>query len=875
MNYKILLLIGIFYLSIAGYSQCQQPILLNNWTDQNGTWIVNPGNTSVKQTPNVIGDAYFLSPNNYINVLISGNFKTTDPDHDDDIMGFVFGVEGTIGSGSFHCYRLQWDQGGMGNGMYINEISQNGSTTLYANPGYHWTLNFNHAFTIIYKSTYFEVYIDGNFKTKILGCFNPGKFGFYDRSQPHVTYSNFSYKALADFVVNDNVCLGENTNLRIFCNNNTFHNYTSIKWDLGDGNIVYNSINFTHIYQQPGTYYITETVHDIFGCVDSVTKQTTVHPSPSANFSSDTVCLNATNTFTDFSTISSGTISGWQWDLNADGTIDNTTQNPTYTYSTCGIFDARLITMSDNGCKDTVNLPALVNCLPAANFVTNPVCKDQPAIFNDSTLGNILNWNWEFGDTDTSMTQNPIHTYATCGTFNSKLIVTDSVGCKDSITKTVTINCLPSADFSFTNVCLNQPMNLYDSSTVLNGTIAGWLWDFGGGTPLGTTQHTSPVYANYGTYNVSLIVATTSSCKDTITKNVVVHPLPNAEFSTANVCHGSNVPFNDLSDIPTTDSLQYWLWNFDDGSPVSANQSTFHLYSTPGSYDVTLLTVSYFGCKDSAIKTSIVHPIPVVNFTATDSIGCEPLCISFQNLSHIATGTNVGCLWDLGDGSVTSNLEDLDHCYINDSVFSPVSFTPVLTVTSDSGCVSSLSKNNYITTYPLPNANFTAQPETTTVIDPVISITDLSEGTDFWNWDFGDQDTSLQYNPSPHTYADTGIYQIMLIASTQYTCVDTAYQTISIGWDFAFYIPNAFTPDGDGLNDTFTGKGIFISQYSMSIFDRWGNLIFLTDDINTPWDGKANHGSEIAQRDVYVYSIKVTDFKKRKHNYNGAVTLLR
>jgi len=177
--------------------------------------------------------------------------------------------------------------------------------------------------------------------------------------------------------------------------------------------------------------------------------------------------------------------------------------------------------------------------------------------------------------------------------------------------------------------------------------------------------------------------------------------------------------------------------------------------------------------------------------------------------------------------------------------------------------------------YPNPNASFTVEPKNSTIIDPVISITDLSVGANYWNWNFGDMTTSVLENPPAHTYSDTGTYQLTLITSTQYNCADTTFQTIVIEPDFVFYIPNAFTPNDDGVNDTFTGKGIFIKEFEMSIFDRWGNLIFLSTNISKGWDGRANHGNEIAQQDVYVYVIKVIDFKNKKHNYKGIVTLAR
>ena len=176
---------------------------------------------------------------------------------------------------------------------------------------------------------------------------------------------------------------------------------------------------------------------------------------------------------------------------------------------------------------------------------------------------------------------------------------------------------------------------------------------------------------------------------------------------------------------------------------------------------------------------------------------------------------------------------------------------------------------------PNPIASFIVNPTTTTIIDPIISFTDFSIGSDIWNWNFGDQDSSNLNNPAPHIYADTGIYIIRLISSTNLGCSDTAYQTIVIEPEFVFYIPNAFSPDGDGINDSFIGKGIFIKKYDMTILDRWGDVIFYTDNVNMPWDGKANNGINIALQDVYVYVIKVLDFKDNKHQYRGKVTLLR
>jgi len=493
-------------------------------------------------------------------------------------------------------------------------------------------------------------------------------------------------------------------------------------------------------------------------------------------------------------------------------------------------------------------------------------------------MGSTASWSWDFGDGSALNTTvwSPHHLYALPGNYPLTLITHSSnLGCPDTMQTTITVFPMPIANFGFADVCLNQAIIFSDSSNVSNGSIAARSWNFGDGTALITIQNPGHIYANPGTFVVTLIVTTNNGCKDTVKKNVVVHPLPVAHFSTANVCNGSIVQFNDFSNILSTDTIQSWAWNFGDGTPVINNQNTSHLYAGNGSYAVQLLVVSNFGCLDSISNTSVVNPNPSVLFAANDTIGCEPLCVSFQNLSFIATGNNASRSWSFGDGSPTGTSQDIVHCYKNDSVFATNFFTVSLTVTSDSGCVSSLTKNNYITVYPNPNAAFSVQPQTTVITDPVITITDLSTGANFWKWNLGDTATSSLFNPAPHTYADTGSYLITLITTSLNGCKDTASETVVIDPDFIFYIPNSFTPNEDGINDTFTGKGMFISTFEMSIFDRWGNLIFLTDDINKGWDGKANHGAETAQGDVYVYVIKVTDFKRKKHDYKGIVTLTR
>ena len=114
-----------------------------------------------------------------------------------------------------------------------------------------------------------------------------------------------------------------------------------------------------------------------------------------------------------------------------------------------------------------------------------------------------------------------------------------------------------------------------------------------------------------------------------------------------------------------------------------------------------------------------------------------------------------------------------------------------------------------------------------------------------------------------------------LIVENNFGCLDTVDHLVEIAPEFTFFIPNAFTPNDDGTNDFFFGQGIGITEYDLFVFDRWGNLIFHGDDINKMWDGKVKGGSEIAQQDVYVWKVKLTDIFMKKHNYIGTVTLVK
>jgi gliding motility-associated-like protein len=658
------------------------------------------------------------------------------------------------------------------------------------------------------------------------------------------------------------------------------------KWEFGDSTSADFTQNPSHVYIHAGLHPVTLVVQNNFGCADTLTKNVNVFFNPVASFTHADVCFKDSMYFTSTSYIdTSSSLAHYFWSFNDGAT--STLANPVHYYALPGTYQVTLVVKTLDSCSNATTISVNVFDPPVSHFNVNDVCLfDSAAVSNTSVnpaVGTINNWSWSFGDgTPVNTTYwSPHHLYGVTGRYAIQLITYSSnLGCADTLVDSITVFPMPVAGFSSVDECLGQAIHFSDLSVVpTTDTITTWGWDFGGGSAASALQNPVRIFSNYGTYGVTLLVATNHGCKDTVNHTAIVHPKPTTLFNSDDVCLGSLTSFVDSSFVPTNstnDVLLSWTWMFGDNSFLSNNQNTTHLYDTTGTFSVQLLAVTDFGCADSISKIVTVNPNPEVNFSANDTIGCEPLCITLQDASIISSGGNESWLWDVGDNTSEVNGAQINHCYHNDSIFAPNYYSVTLSVTSDNGCTSTATKTNYITVYPLPHAAFVAQPISAIITNPVITLTDLSVGANFWRWNLGDTDTNLiMETPPSHTYADTGSYIITLLTATQYQCLDSTQQTITIEPDFIFYIPNSFSPNDDGVNDSFTGKGIFIKEFEMSIFDRWGNLIYKTDDIDKPWDGKVNKGNQPAQQDVYIYSVVVTDFKLLKHTYRGTVTLIK
>ena len=336
---------------------------------------------------------------------------------------------------------------------------------------------------------------------------------------------------------------------------------------------------------------------------------------------------------------------------------------------------------------------------------------------------------------------------------------------------------------------------------------------------------------------------------------------PIANFTSNTACSNKPITFTDLS-IPTA-SIATYNWNFGDGVGTSGNANPTYSYATSSTYTIQHIVVMSNGCVDTVEKTLKVNVSPLADFTSTST--CVGKNSMFFSNSTISSGSISAYNWNFGDGG-NSTLKDPIHIFPNTGTFS-ITYT----VTSDSGCVSTTVK--VITVTPRPTANFTMSPNPVTAYENVF-CTDQSipAGSPIvgWYWNFANGTTGNVQNPTT-MYSDKGIFTVTLAITDAFGCSDTVTNDIMVA--LPPLVPSAFTPNGDGHNDILFVKGGPFKKMTMSVYNNWGELIFVSDNQDNGWDGK--YKGQNAPLGVYVWILDVEQYNGVSVRKTGDVTILK
>lgn len=642
-------------------------------------------------------------------------------------------------------------------------------------------------------------------------------------------------------------------------------------------------------------------------CGDStVTRDILVHPNLVQAFftvNQNTGCEDLTVNFTDVSF--GGNYTAWCFDY--DLTNDSCNQFPavgtnvSHTYTEPGTYTVAQF-VNDGCSSDTAFTQITVFPSPTADYSSNNnICEGDTIFFtNLSTIANgaIVSYLWDFGDGNTSPDQDPFYVFDTAGVINVWLYTSSLNGCIDSISYPITIYDKPEVDFGFSTACLNeQPIQFSDSTTLNFGTVIQTVWDFGdGNSSVGINPtHT---YAAPGAYTVSLIKTSSNGCTDSAFHTVNIFPEPTADFSLTRVSADSCGPNQQFQFTNLSVGAQGFLWDFRSNTNPNVDtlrdvNSPLFTYNDTGVYEIQLIATNGFGCTDTMVRSVVISPIPDAGFIADTFSGCVPLTVTFYDTTSFMFSGSAGITsrtWNMGDGTIITTADDSVTYTYNDFG----NFDVTLTVETDAGCIDSITYDNYVNALPTPIPDFII----TEINAKTLNFTNTTQAADpgvLYHWDFGDQTTSNHVSPS-HIYnvdlleADYA-FEVCLTASNTYNCDSTICKLIEI-FGYRLYVPNAFAPglDGVGEGNIFLPKGHSLREYTLRIYDKWGNLLFITDKLDEDgkpaesWDGKGPSGRDLPMG-AYAWKIDAvfddgTVWQGKEYNNGvkkafGTVTLLR
>lgn len=421
------------------------------------------------------------------------------------------------------------------------------------------------------------------------------------------------------------------------------------------------------------------------------------------------------------------------------------------------------------------------------------------------------------------------------------------------------------------SVCTGKSFQFTNLS--INGN--SFFWDFGDPsttTDTSNAQDPTYIYPDTGTYNVMLVANPGTACADTSFSVFEIYDPIQASFTyDGQYCTSNNLVNFEVTGTYSTDAT--FEWDFGGTTNLGATTSTERpqgvTWDQPGRYYVTL-TIKDFVCESTFGDTVTIYPDPVLRSIVPFTQSCIPFTVGFMDNS--SAWTQMFHLWDFGDGTQSTDPSPT-HLYRKAGTFTVTHSMFTLT-----GCQDSLfeSFENFIVALPVPKSGLSVDPLITDIYNPDFTITNESE----------EYVTTLTYLPNGQvindlsnlkfSLDDTGTYKITHVATNKEGCTDTIIRFIEVEPLLNFFIPNAFTPNGDGINDKFLMSVNAVISYNIQIYNRWGELIFESNDQKIGWDGFNPRTGAPAQVGGYSYRVQVRTIKNRRDIVKyGTVHLLR
>jgi gliding motility-associated-like protein len=633
--------------------------------------------------------------------------------------------------------------------------------------------------------------------------------------------------------------------------NASYGSPSSYEWVFSDGFISNDTVPESHAFiaiNNDTTIYTVMLIAENACGVDTSEIEVIALPNTVVSFFNTLPQFGCAPLNVQFLNFSSGANS-YTWNFD-DGSPLVNTYSANHIFEEGGIYNVSMI--ATDGCSiDTAFATVTVFPKPNIQFqlAEDVICEGNAISVSNSSDGAAA-YLWNFGNGATSTSIEPSYIYSQQGNYTIQLIGYSPVfGCPDTLSLPIQVQAKPEINIAIDPMMGCMPLFVtFTNSTTFATSME---WDFGNGQT-STQFSTSTNYYQFGDYNVQAIAHNYSFASNLdcpVDTNIVISVFPKPESSfnlSSNASCGDSVSVS-VDNLSNGATSYLWTWQ-------QSNSFEFEPLVTlvdTGIFPVQLVVSNAFACADTAVQSYRLTGQPTPLFDANPAIGCMPLNADFSSLSAYGDYWE----WNFGDGNTSTQGPVAQHEYLQAG-----NYTVSLRVANDNTCFADTTINQMVIVHPRAVAQFETDKTVITADYPLVIFENQSSNATIYDLYPGD---GSQYDGfiNQHIYRDLSLeeFQIILIANNQFNCPDTAYKTLKVEPARTMYIPNSFTPNGDGRNDLF-GPEIMGNpiSYNFIVFDRWGHIIFETFDKNVKWDGTfKNQDKEPIKQDVYGYQIQI------------------